>query len=220
MAAARFNQPMNAFLVEKHPGALGREFSFGRISEENTLVRALKKAQDSDEIIIRFNEGAGKTHTKLRFELGAGIASAREIYASEEPREEGEFLLEGGVLQFDLKAFEPRSFALTLAPAPVCGQLKHSMPIELPYDTDLLSFNRNRADCGTACPVALPAERFPSEIRCGGVRFVTGPKEDLAANAVICRGQKLSIPEGAKYLSLMMASLLSLIHISEPTRPY
>jgi alpha-mannosidase len=207
MAAARFNQPMNAFLVEKHPGALGREFSFGRISEENTLVRALKKAQDSDEIIIRFNEGAGKTHTKLRFELGAGIASAREIYASEEPREEGEFLLEGGVLQFDLKAFEPRSFALTLAPAPVCGQLKHSMPIELPYDTDLLSFNRNRADCGTACPVALPAERFPSEIRCGGVRFVTGPKEDLAANAVICRGQKLSIPEGAKYLSLMMASL-------------
>ena len=201
MAAARFNQPMNAFLVEKHPGALGREFSFGRISEENILVRALKKAQDSDEIIIRFNEGAGKTHTKLRFELGAGIASAREIYASEE------FLLEGGVLQFDLKAFEPRSFALTLAPAPVCGQLKHSMPIELPYDTDLLSFNRNRADCGTACPVALPAERFPSEIRCGGVRFVTGPKEDLAANAVICRGQKLSIPEGAKYLSLMMASL-------------
>ena len=207
MAAARFNQPMNAFLVEKHPGALGREFSFGRISEENILVRALKKAQDSDEIIIRFNEGAGKNHTKLRFELGAGIASAREIYASEEPREEGEFLLEGGVLQFDLKAFEPRSFALTLAPAPVCGQLKHSMPIELPYDTDLLSFNRNRADCGTACPVALPAERFPSEIRCGGVRFVTGPKEDLAANAVICRGQKLSIPEGAKYLSLMMASL-------------
>lgn len=111
------------------------------------------------------------------------------------------------MLQFDLKAFEPRSFALTLAPAPVCGQLKHSMPIELPYDTDLLSFNRNRADCDTACPVALPAERFPSEIRCGGVRFVTGPKEDLAANAVICRGQKLSIPEGAKYLSLMMASL-------------
>ena len=39
------------------------------------------------------------------------------------------------------------------------------------------------------------------------MRFVTGPKEDLAANAVICRGQKLSIPEGAKYLSLMMASL-------------
>lgn len=43
MAAARFNQPMNAFLVEKHPGALGREFSFGRINEENILVRALKK---------------------------------------------------------------------------------------------------------------------------------------------------------------------------------
>lgn len=207
MAAARFNQPMNAFLVEKHPGALGREFSFGRINEENILVRALKKAQDSDEIIVRFNEGTGKAHTKLRFELGTGIASAREIYASEEPREDGGFLLEGGVLQFDLKAFEPRSFALTLAPSPVCGQLKHSMPVELPYDTDIISFNRNRADCDTACPVALPAERFPAEIRCGGVRFVTGPKEDVAANAVICRGQKLPIPEGAKYLSLMMASL-------------
>ncbi len=207
MAAARFNQPMNAFLVEKHRGKLGREFSFGRISDESVLARAVKKAQDSDEIVVRFNEGTGKAHTKLRFELGAGIASAREIYASEEPREEGEFLLEGGALQFDLKAFEPRSFALTLAPAPISGKPASSMPINLPYNIDIVSTNRNRADCSSSLPAALPAERFPAEIRCGGARFVTGPREDLAHNAVACSGQKLPIPKGATYLSLIMASL-------------
>lgn len=207
MAAARFNQPMNAFLVEKHRGKLGREFSFGRISDESVLVRAVKKAQDSDEIVVRFNEGTGKAHTKLRFELGAGIASAREIYASEEPREEGEFLLEGGALQFDLKAFEPRSFALTLAPALISGKPASSMPINLPYNIDIVSTNRNRADCSSSFPAALPAERFPAEIRCGGARFVTGPREDLAHNAVACSGQKLPIPKGATYLSLIMASL-------------
>lgn len=207
MAAARFNQPMNAFLVEKHRGKLGREFSFGRISDESILVRAVKKAQDSDEIVVRFNEGTGKAHTKLRFELGAGIASAREIYASEEPREEGEFLLEGGALQFDLKAFEPRSFALTLAPAPISGKPASSMPINLPYNIDIVSTNRNRADCSSPLSAALPAERFPAEIRCGGARFVTGPREDLAHNAVACSGQKLPIPKGAAYLSLIMASL-------------
>uniref|UniRef100_UPI003FED4E2E glycosyl hydrolase-related protein n=1 Tax=Candidatus Fimivicinus sp. TaxID=3056640 RepID=UPI003FED4E2E len=207
MAAARFNQPMNAFLVEKHPGALGSEFSFGRISDESVLVRAVKKAQDSDEIVVRFNEGTGKAHTKLRFELGAGIASAREIYASEEPREEGEFLLEGGALQFDLKAFEPRSFALTLAPAPISGKPASSMPINLPYNIDIVSTNRNRTDCSSPLPAALPAERFPAEIRCGGARFVTGPREDLAHNALVCSGQKLPIPKGAAYLSLIMASL-------------
>lgn len=207
MAAARFNQPMNAFLVEKHRGKLGREFSFGRISDESILVRAVKKAQDSDEIVVRFNEGTGKAHTKLRFELGAGIASAREIYASEEPREEGEFLLEGGALQFDLKAFEPRSFALTLAPALISGKPASSMPINLPYNIDIVSTNRNRADCSSSLPAALPAERFPAEIRCGGARFVTGPREDLAHNAVACSGQKLPIPKGATYLSLIMASL-------------
>ena len=206
MAAARFNQPMNAFLVEKHRGKLGREFSFGRISDESVLVRAVKKAQDSDEIVVRFNEGTGKAHTKLRFELGAGIASAREIYASEEPREEGEFLLEGGALQFDLKAFEPRSFALTLAPAPISGKPASSMPVNLPYNIDIVSTNRNRADCSFSLPAALPAERFPAEIRCGGARFVTGPRDDLAHNAVVCRGQKLPIPKGVTYLSLIMAS--------------
>lgn len=207
MAAARFNQPMNAFLVEKHRGKLGREFSFGRISEESVLIRAIKKAQDSDEIVVRFNEGAGKGRQKIRFELGAGIASAREVYASEEPREGGEFLLADGALQFDLKAFEPRSFALRLAPAPVHGTVKQSMPVALPYNTDIVSANRNRADCAGACPAALPAERFPAEIQCGGVRFVTGPGEDLANNAVVCGGQKLSLPKGATQLSLLMASL-------------
>ncbi len=207
MAAARFNQPMNAFLVGKHKGKLGREFSFGRISDDNVLVRAVKKAQDTDEIVVRFNEGAGHSCSNIRFELGAGIASAREIYASEEPREEGEFLLEDGVLQFDLKAFEPRSFAVTLAAPPVSGKPKRSFPIALPYDVDITSFNHNRTDFDAAFHAALPAERFPAEIHCGGVRFITGPREDLAKNAVLCNGQKLPVPKGATHLCLVMASL-------------
>ena len=72
---------------------------------------------------------------------------------------------------------------------------------------DIVSFNHNRTDCSAACPAALPAERFPAEIHCGGIRFITGPKEDLAKNAVLCNGQKLPIPKGATHLSLVMASL-------------
>ncbi len=51
---------------------------------DNIIVRAIKKAEDSDEIIIRLNEGANESTENVLIELGAGIASAREIFAKSE----------------------------------------------------------------------------------------------------------------------------------------
>ena len=98
LEAAAFNQPMNAFQTVPHVGPLGGHYSFGGLSTEQVLVRAVKAAERSDEVIIRFNEGGGKAQSNVRFTLGEGIVSAREVYASEEAI--GPALVQDGALVF------------------------------------------------------------------------------------------------------------------------
>ena len=113
--AARFNQPMAAFVTDAHKGELPAAFSFARVSGNGVIIRALKKANEGDELIVRFNEGEGKAQKGVRFSAGSGIKSAREVFASEEYKNDA--VVENGELVFDMTPYEPKTFALTLAAA-------------------------------------------------------------------------------------------------------
>ena len=60
----RLNQPLIAFESPRHPGTLGRSFSLLRVSNSRVRVLALKKAEASDEIIVRLVEMSGKLAAK------------------------------------------------------------------------------------------------------------------------------------------------------------
>ena len=77
--ARKFVQPMTAFLAEKHSGALKSHYSFGNVSTNDVIIRAIKKAENSDEIIVRLNEGSNKSVDHFTLELGSGIEAAREV---------------------------------------------------------------------------------------------------------------------------------------------
>ena len=70
---------MNAFAVTAHEGVLGGSYSFGSLSNDCVLVRALKGAEASDEIVIRVNEGSGEAQTGVELTLGSGIEQVREV---------------------------------------------------------------------------------------------------------------------------------------------
>src|SRR5437868_539229 len=83
--AASLNQPLIAFQTEAHPGGLGRATSFLSVTDPNNqvAVRALKKAEDSDEIVLRVQELYGRpARTPIKFALP--IRDVREINAAEE----------------------------------------------------------------------------------------------------------------------------------------
>ena len=61
LEARAFVQPMTAYAVDKHSGALKPHYSFGSVSTNDVIVRAIKKAESSDEIIVRLNEGTNKS---------------------------------------------------------------------------------------------------------------------------------------------------------------
>ena len=199
-----FNQPMGVFVTDKHVGVLGSEYSFGTISDENVIVRAIKKAEDTDEIIIRVNEGANRITRNVKISLGNGIESAREVYASEE--ELGEAIVDDGRLAFDLAPYEVKTFAVKLKGGRVSEKAAQTS-VALPFNVDVVTTNAARE--ATIIPtkgVSIPAEIFPSEVTCGGVDFKLGQTTNAMNNALICDGQEIDVD--CDTLSIMAASLV------------
>jgi len=84
-------------------GDLPPELSFLNISPDNLILSALKKAEDSDEVILRFFETAGEA-TKAEIEFFWGIKRATSANLLEE--EEQELPVEGNKLRLEVKPFE------------------------------------------------------------------------------------------------------------------
>lgn len=152
LQARLFTMPMAACVFDKHKGALGTSYSFGQVSTNDVIVRAIKKAHhsDSDEIIVRFNEGTNKEIKDFTFTLGEGIESARELWASEEYR--GEATVKDGKLVCDFKPYEVKTFGITLRAPEVKAEKAVCTPVELEYNDNMDYIPANlRRDTITAC---------------------------------------------------------------------
>ena len=208
LEAEAFNQPMNAFRAVPHGGPLGGHYSFGGLNTDQVLVRAVKQAERSDEIIVRFNEGAGKAQSGVRFTLGEGIVSAREVYASEEAI--GPAVVQNGALVFDIGKYGVKSFALTLKAPGASAARKDTQAIDLSayYNVDAYSGNENKSDGGlTAQSDCYPSELVPDEILFAGIKYKTGGKPDGSMNAIRAAGQTIPLPAGYTQLKLLAASV-------------
>ncbi|MCM1284622.1 MAG: hypothetical protein NC213_03125 [Acetobacter sp.] len=188
LEAKKFTQPMTAVVFDKHQGSLGTQYSFGRVSTNDVIVRAIKMPHhkpESDEIIVRFNEGANKKVDDFTFTLGEGVESARELYASEEFIADA--VVENGKLVTSFKPYEVKTFALKLKSSSVVGSKDESTPVKLEYDDN---------------DTHIPDRLLPSEINSNGVKF------KINKNAFMtCSGQTINVKQGNK-LKLLIASLL------------
>ncbi len=201
-SAREFVAPMCAFVSDKHKGALGSAYSFADISDDGIIIRAIKKAEYSDEIVVRVNEGVNKAHKGVRLTLGNGIASAREIYASEEALGDAE--VSDGSLVFDMKPYEIRSFALTLVPSDIKAEKLRQSSVTLPLNTKAISSNDAPKGGLGYKNYTVPAEIIPDVITSGGVDFSInkGEYDSLSAD-----GQTVALKPGYNKLLLLCASL-------------
>ena len=186
-----FNQPVTAFVSDKHKGVLGDEYSFGSISNEDVIVRAVKKAEDSDDIIIRVNEGASKVAEGVELTLGKGIVSAYECNAYEDKL--GDATVIDGKLVFNMVPYEVKTFAVKLADANIC-EPTHQAVVELPYNRKAVTFNSKRdAAVIPGINVSIPGEIFPTEIECSGIRFKTAEVGEDKPDALFAEGQEIPV---------------------------
>jgi alpha-mannosidase len=192
----RLNDPLIAFQTSKHAGALGRSFSLLKVSNSRIRLLALKKAEQSNEVIVRLVELDGKPQANVRISFAASVTLAREVNGQEQ--EVGPANVAGGALVTSFGAYQPRTFAVTLAAAPARVAAVHSAPVALHYDLATASNDGTRSTGGfDGRGDALPAEMLPQQITFDGVQFHLAQAKTGAANAIVAKGQTIDLPSGS-----------------------
>jgi alpha-mannosidase len=194
--AYRLNEPLISFTTAQHAGALGKSFSLVRVSNPAIRVLAFKKAEDSDEFVLRMVELNGKPAMDTRISFAAPVVSAHEVNAQEDPL--GPANLRDGSLIANFTPYQPRTFALRLAPPKAPLPKPHVESVALSYDQAVASNDDTKtADGGIdGKGNALPAEMLPAVIDYGPVRFALAAAKTGAPNAVTAHGQTLALPPG------------------------
>ena len=196
LEARKFITPMAAFICPKHDGVLKSNYTFGGVSTNDVIIRAIKKAENSDEIVVRLNEGANKEVENFTLTLGDGIESAREIYASEENK--GEATVKDGKLITSFKPYEIKSFALKLKNTADTSKQKN-IKISLPFDKNIISKQNETADF----EYSIAYEIMPNEINSNGFKFSI---EKDGKNALVANSQKIKIENDGE-IAFLCASL-------------
>ncbi len=95
-----YNYPLTAMVTTAHPGSLQPEHSFVSVSPENVVLTAVKKAEDSNSLIFRVYEWAGKAAT-VEFHVPPGATAATVTNMMEAP-EGGALPIRGGSMSGDV----------------------------------------------------------------------------------------------------------------------
>jgi alpha-mannosidase len=193
--AYRLSTPLIPFQTTAHTGRLGRNFSLVTVSNPRIRILGLKKAEHSDEIIVRLVELDGKPEPDVLIRFDVPITSAREVNGQEQPV--GAATIADGALETSFTAFEPRTFALRLAPPATKLASPVSQPLPLPYDLAASSNDDTKTVGGfNQEGDAYPAEMLPTELAFHGIDFQLAPAGTGKLDAVIAKGQKIALPAG------------------------
>lgn len=196
MRAASLNQPLVAFQSRAHAGAAGASFSLATLTNPRQVaVRALKKAEDTDELVVRVQELHGEpAHTRLT--LAGRIVSAREINAAEEVV--GPMSVTNGALDITLSSYQPRTFAVRLAPRTAAqATLPNFSAMSLPFNLDGVSLDSERTDGNfDGHGLTLAGEQWPASVQLDGASFQLGSSARGLMNLLVPNGQTLTLPNG------------------------
>ena len=196
------NQKKIVFVTDRHPGKLGKQFSMVSTDNSALRVKALKKAQNGEGIVVRTYELSGKPVSgKVIFP--ADILSAVEVNGIEEKIGEASF--SGNVLNVEADGFEPKSYRVHLADPSVVIKAAECESISLPYNEKAItsdafsSFGHMDDDWHS-----FAGELVPEKIEYNGVTFHMGRADHW--NALCCKGQVLELPEGTEKVAMLVAS--------------
>ena len=193
--AQRLNAPLIAFQSASHPGALGKSFSFLRVDNNHVFVTAVKKAEESGEIVVRVVEMRGEPAPNLHVAFAGPVTGAREINGQELPL--GQATVANGELDTSLGPYGIRTFAVKLAGPAKTLPPTHSEPVNLKYDLVAASDDGIATKSGfDTAGENLPAEMLPTTLPYGGITFRLGPPWKDHPNALVTRGQTIPLPTG------------------------
>lgn len=198
--AESLNQPVRAFLTEKHNGPLGRQWSLLKAS--GASVKAVKKAEDGDGYIVRLFEVKG-TRSDVKLDFAFPVSSVEELNGNEKPVSSNLVPVPAATpvqiasksLYTAIEASGVRTFRVRFDNTALASTFPQA-PIDLRFNSRSATFNAFRKD-GTFDTegYSYAAEILPREILHRGVVFPLG--DPIEKNALRCAGESLNLPEGS-----------------------
>jgi alpha-mannosidase len=188
------NNPPVAFETSKHNGPSGKEISILQINSSQVDVMAVKKAEESNYYIVRFNELYGKAADDVTVSFPGKITDAYEVNGQE--KRIGSAGFSNGTLNFDIGKFAIRSFAVKFENI----NEKLTKPIQqvvtLAYNEDGFSSDTKRNDGNVVNNLTIPAELIPAEVISEDIIFKMGNTSDNQKNMLSAQGQRITLPKG------------------------
>lgn len=203
--AAKLNQPLMAFETVKHLGDLGKSFSFLQIDTSQVAVKMLKRAETSDDYVLRLYETKGLDASNIKVKFASRILKAKELNGIEE--EIGSASFSDSTLIINMTAFQPKTYSVKLESPVTRSSIPENMPIIIPYNADVVTSQLNMNDGNfDGNSNTYSAELLPDTILSDGIIFAIGSKKTWKKNALKCSGNKITIPNGYKKLYILAAS--------------
>ena len=185
------NSPLRVFATGKHNGKLGRSYSFLSSDNPNVTVRALKKAEVSNEYVVRVYENSGKESQTAHLTFGGHIAKAVEADGTEKTIGEASFA--GNQLNVNIKPFSVKTFKVVLDNKTITAARGESL--QLPFNMRCFTPDGFRNSANFAGGYSYAAELLPEKgLDVDGIHFNFADKD--AMNGVSCKGQVITLPTG------------------------
>ena len=199
-----FDSRLTAFQTSsRRKGMLDDSFSFLKVSSNNVIIRALKKSDDGNDIVIRVNSSSSKEIKNAQISFFADILEANETYANEEIIKKAK--AKGKDLIFSLKPYEVKTFRIRLDAEK--NKAKESFKkLALDFNAQGITSDENKVNVilqGSGC--SLPNELINESVTISGITFKL-PSSNDAKNVLIPREQEIDIPKGATKLYMLAAS--------------
>lgn len=193
--AEALNQQLKAFRTEKHKGSMGKEFSFAASNNNNVLIKALKKAEDSNEYVVRVYETGGREAQKAALTFAGDIVSACEADGTEKTI--GSATFNGNQLQVAVNPYSVKTYKVKLKPSGRTANELQYANLPLNYNRKCFSYNEFRRDADFESGYSYAAELLPDSIVINQLPFRLGEK--AIANGMMCKGDTLRLPAGHTY---------------------
>ena len=202
--ATILNSPLRAFTVPKHKGN-DSQFSFVSSNNDNVIIRTLKRAEVSNEYVVRVYELSGKSEQNARLTFAADIVKAVEADGTERTLHNASF--SGHDLNVTIKPYSVKTYKVQLQQDEAPAKAAMATMV-LPYNQQCATFNAFRSDADFESGYSYAAELLPADNRLcvDGVDFLLGERD--ARNGLRCNGDTLQLPADRPYnhLYLLAAS--------------
>lgn len=196
--AALLNQKVKGFATTPHRGDLGKEFSLASIDNDKVAIKALKKAESSDEYVVRVYETGGKGIENATITFASDIQAASEADGTEKSIGAADF--SGRNLTFDIRPNSVKTFKVKLNRRDIPAGNYLQLPLD--FDKRAFSWNEFASDGDFEGGYSYAAELVPASLKIGNVPFALENKELL--NGMMCQGDTLRLPKGHNFNRLYL----------------